>query len=63
VGPAVDHRDTGASTRYPYAPPYITVDLAEDAVGVLDAHGIEGAQTWGVSLGGMIIPAAADQSP
>jgi pimeloyl-ACP methyl ester carboxylesterase len=44
-------------------PPYIAVDLVEDTVGVLDAHGIEGAQTWGVSLGGMIIPAAADQSP
>jgi pimeloyl-ACP methyl ester carboxylesterase len=43
-------------------PPYIAVDLVEDTVGVLDAHGIEGAQTWGVSFGGMIIPAAADQS-
>jgi hypothetical protein len=28
------------------------VDLVEDTVGVLDAHGIEGAQNWGVSLGG-----------
>jgi pimeloyl-ACP methyl ester carboxylesterase len=37
-----------------YAPPYFAVDPVEDTVGVLDAHGIEGAQNWGVSLGGMI---------
>ena len=46
-----DNRDTGASTSYPpYSPPYAAVDLAEDAVGILDAYGIErghlGAFRW-----------------
>jgi pimeloyl-ACP methyl ester carboxylesterase len=38
----------------PYAPPYTAVDLTEDAVGILDAYGIERAHAWGISLGGMI---------
>jgi hypothetical protein len=42
-GPAVDHRDTGASTSTSVCSPYIAVDLVEVTVGVLDAHGIEGA--------------------
>jgi hypothetical protein len=55
-----DNRDTGASTSYPpYAPPYTTVDLAEDAVGILDAYGIERAHAFGHSMGGIITPVAA----
>jgi pimeloyl-ACP methyl ester carboxylesterase len=50
-----DNRDTGTSTSYtPYAPPYTAVDLTKDAVGILEAYGIERAYTWGISLGGMI---------
>jgi len=59
-----DNRDTGISTTYPpYAPPYTAVDLAEDAVGILDASGIERAHTWGISLGGMIIQQLAINNP
>jgi pimeloyl-ACP methyl ester carboxylesterase len=39
------------------------VDLAEDAVGILDAYGIERAHTWGISLGGMIIQQLAINHP
>jgi hypothetical protein len=62
VGPLSTPRHRSLDELHPYAPPYSAADLVEDTVGVLNAHGIEGAQTWGVPLGGMIIPAAADQS-
>jgi pimeloyl-ACP methyl ester carboxylesterase len=59
-----DNRDTGASTSYPpYAPPNTAVDLAEDAVGILDAYGIERAHAWGISLGGMITQQLAINHP
>jgi pimeloyl-ACP methyl ester carboxylesterase len=59
-----DNRDTGASTSYPpYAPPYTAVDLAEDAVGILDAYGIERAHAWGMSMGGMITQQLAINHP
>jgi pimeloyl-ACP methyl ester carboxylesterase len=59
-----DNRDTGISTSYaPYAPPYTAVDLAEDALGILDAYGIQRAHTWGISLGGMIIQQLAINRP
>ena len=39
-----DHRDTGRSVSYePGAAPYSLRDLAEDAVGLLDAFGLESA--------------------
>ena len=50
-----DHRDTGRSVSYePGAAPYSLRDLAEDAVGLLDAFGLEGAHLVGMSMGGWI---------
>jgi len=50
-----DHRDTGRSVSYqPGAAPYSLRDLAEDAVGVLDALGLESAHLVGMSVGGWI---------
>jgi pimeloyl-ACP methyl ester carboxylesterase len=50
-----DSRDVGHSTSFPpYAPPYTLEDMARDAVGVLDAYGIERAHVVGISSGGMI---------
>ena len=50
-----DHRDTGRSVSYePGAAPYSLRDLAEDAVGLLDAFGLESAHLVGVSMGGWI---------
>jgi pimeloyl-ACP methyl ester carboxylesterase len=48
-----DNRDTGRSTGYPLGRPgYSMTDLAEDAVGILDALGIERAHVVGRSMGG-----------
>lgn len=48
-----DHRDTGRSTTYePGRPAYSGADLVADAVGVLDAFGLQAAQMVGVSAGG-----------
>ena len=48
-----DHRDTGRSVSYePGAAPYSLRDLAEDAVGLLDAFGLESAHLVGMSVGG-----------
>ena len=50
-----DHRDTGRSVSYePGAAPYSLGDLAEDAVGVLDAFGLGSAHLAGMSVGGWI---------
>jgi pimeloyl-ACP methyl ester carboxylesterase len=50
-----DNRDVGRSTAYPPGkPPYDLEDLAEDAVGVLEALGIASAHIVGASSGGMI---------
>jgi pimeloyl-ACP methyl ester carboxylesterase len=48
-----DHRDTGRSTSYePGRITYTVSDLAEDAVGVLDAYGIFQAHFIGMSWAG-----------
>ena len=48
-----DHRDTGRSTTYePGRPGYRGADLVADAVGVLDAFGLQAAHVVGVSAGG-----------
>ena len=50
-----DNRDTGRSVTYPPGKPeYNLDDLAKDAVGVLDAYGIDRAHIAGASMGGMI---------
>ncbi len=49
-----DHRDTGRSTWGFDARPYELRELAEDAVRVLDALGIERAHVVGMSMGGLL---------
>jgi pimeloyl-ACP methyl ester carboxylesterase len=48
-----DHRDTGKSTTVPDAT-YDFADLTQDALAVLDAHGVDKAHVVGVSMGGLI---------
>lgn len=50
-----DHRDTGRSTWAFDTHPYAVRDLAEDAVSVLDAVGINRAHVVGMSLGGTLV--------
>lgn len=50
-----DNRDTGRSTNFPLgAPGYSASDMADDAIAVLDGHGIQSAHIVGMSMGGMI---------
>ncbi|WP_242223405.1 alpha/beta fold hydrolase [Bacillus cereus group sp. BfR-BA-01380] len=50
-----DHRDLGRSTTYePGTSNYTILDMADDAVGVLDAYSIKRAHIVGMSLGGLI---------
>ena len=59
-----DHRDTGRSTSFPAgAPPYTQVDMAEDALGVLDALGIARAHIVGLSFGGGLAQRLAVDDP
>ena len=73
-----DNRDVGLSTKFeeagipdmmastpdnPAKPPYSIGDMADDAVGLLDALGIEKAHICGASVGGMIAQAVAYRCP
>ena len=59
-----DHRDTGRSVSYePGAPPYSLRDLTADAVGLLDAFGLDRAHLVGRSMGGGIAMLAALDYP
>ncbi len=50
-----DHRDTGLSSSIDFEKnPYDVMDMAKDAIGVLDAAGVEQAHLFGVSLGGFL---------
>lgn len=50
-----DHRDTGRSTSVPLGQAQYSVeDLANDALALLDAYGLESAHLVGMSLGGLI---------
>ncbi|MFJ6034425.1 alpha/beta fold hydrolase [Bacillus toyonensis] len=59
-----DNRDVGRSTTYePGSSHYTVVDMADDAVGVLDAYHIDEAHIVGMSLGGMIAQIIALRNP
>jgi pimeloyl-ACP methyl ester carboxylesterase len=59
-----DHRDTGRSTCFPAGdPPYSDVDLAHDALGVLDALGVHQAHLVGLSMGGALAQRIAVERP
>ncbi|MFL5870837.1 MAG: alpha/beta fold hydrolase [Solirubrobacterales bacterium] len=59
-----DHRDTGESVSYPPgAPDYNGDDLADDAVGILDALGIGRAHVVGISMGGAVAQTVALDYP
>jgi pimeloyl-ACP methyl ester carboxylesterase len=59
-----DNRDTGRSVAYtPFQPPYTLEDLADDAVGLFDAFGIEKGHAVGLSMGGMICQLLALKYP
>lgn len=59
-----DNRDTGRSTKYrPGRPPYTFDDMADDAIDVLDKHGIDKAHVAGMSMGGMIAQLVALKHP
>jgi pimeloyl-ACP methyl ester carboxylesterase len=58
---AVDYRDTGDSD--PVSEPYTVTDLADDAVFVLDALGVQRAHVIGISLGGYVALQMALRNP
>lgn len=59
-----DHRDTGRSTSFPPGqPPYSAVDLAHDALGVLDALGLHKAHLVGIGMGGELAQRIAVERP
>jgi pimeloyl-ACP methyl ester carboxylesterase len=71
-----DNRDSGLSTKFEGMPdfmalfggdknsaPYLVEDMAEDALGLLDALGLERAHVVGVSMGGMITQALVIHHP
>ena len=59
-----DNRDTGQSTCFDFtSQPYTLADLANDALGVLDAYGVERAHIVGASMGGMIAQTLAIEHP
>jgi pimeloyl-ACP methyl ester carboxylesterase len=59
-----DNRDTGRSVTYePDAPKYTGRDLVDDAVGILDALGVDSAHVVGISMGGGIAQFVALDHP
>ena len=49
-----DHRDSGLSSKVPSDMGYTLDDLADDALAVMEAHGVERAHVIGRSMGGMV---------
>ena len=59
-----DNRDTGLSTKYPPgAAPYNFEDMVDDAMRVLDDHGVGKAHVAGMSMGGMLAQSVALKYP
>jgi 3-oxoadipate enol-lactonase len=58
---AFDNRGVGRSERVPG--PYTAAEMADDAVSVLDAAGVDAAHVYGISLGGMIAQEVALRHP
>lgn len=59
-----DNRDVGRSTTYePGTSNYTVINMANDAIGVLDAYHIDKAHLVGMSLGGMIAQVVAYNHP
>jgi pimeloyl-ACP methyl ester carboxylesterase len=64
-----DNRDVGLSTHFtdripnPATPAYLLSDMADDAIAVLDAAGVERAHVMGLSMGGMIVQQLAIDHP
>ncbi|GII92146.1 alpha/beta fold hydrolase [Sinosporangium siamense] len=59
-----DNRDTGLSGKVDFAAqPYTSLDLAADAVGLLDGLGVSTAHVVGASMGGMIAQEIALEHP
>ncbi|CDX34822.1 Alpha/beta hydrolase fold protein [Mesorhizobium plurifarium] len=59
-----DNRDTGLSTKYPLgAPTYTFEDMVDDAMRVLDDHGVATAHVVGMSMGGMLAQSVALKYP
>jgi 3-oxoadipate enol-lactonase len=56
-----DHRGVGRSRAF--SPVYTTEAMADDAVAVLDAAGIDQAHVYGISLGGMVAQQLALRHP
>lgn len=56
-----DHRDAGDSTRT--GAPFTIADLAGDAVGLLEALGVDSAHVLGISMGGMVAQELALRHP
>jgi pimeloyl-ACP methyl ester carboxylesterase len=57
-----DNRDVGLSTKLEGAT-YALVDMADDAIAVLDAMGVDNAHVMGCSMGGMIVQRVAINHP
>ena len=57
-----DNRDVGLSTK-PEGTDYTLVDMADDAIAVLDAVGVAKAHVMGCSMGGMIVQRLAIDHP
>lgn len=59
-----DHRDTGRSVSYPPGrPEYTGMDLVDDAIGLIDALGVDRAHLVGLSMGGGIAQHLAIHHP
>ncbi len=59
-----DNRDVGRSTYYsPGSVPYDILDMANDAINILDAYKIKKATIMGISLGGLIAQIIAIKEP